>query len=114
MELLGVDSQIWIAHHEFVFDWQLWAPRLLNIVITLARVVPETAREAVKLRRWSVRVHMWGKQLCNCNSLQAPLSCRHPRDWTWGCKFQIHIGQVHPDVNTDGPDWQVEVRSIAD
>lgn len=48
MELLGVDSQIWIAHHEFVFDWQLWAPRLLNIVITLARVVPETAREAVK------------------------------------------------------------------
>ena len=48
MELLGVDSQIWIAHHEFVFDWQLWAPRLLNIVITLARVMPEMACEVVK------------------------------------------------------------------
>jgi hypothetical protein len=32
----------------------------------------------------------------------------------WGCQLQVHIGQVHPDVNTNGPNWQIEVRSIAD
>jgi hypothetical protein len=28
--------------------------------------------------------------------------------------LQVHIGQIHPDVDTDGSHWQVEIHPIAD
>ena len=47
-----------------------------------------------------------GRASEHSHSLWAALSCC-PWHGSSRCELQVHIGQIHPDVDTDGSHWQV-------